>query len=42
MQTTVVSWEGQGGMVLYFKVMAIMVPRIKLDHGARSGVVHAT
>jgi len=42
MQTTVVSWEGQGGMMLYFKVMAIMVPRIKLDHGSRSGVVHAT
>ena len=42
MQTTVVSWEGQGGMVLYFKVMAIMVPRIKLDYNNRSGVVHAT
>lgn len=42
MQTTVISWEGQGGMVLYFKVMAIMVPRIKLDHDGRSGVVHAS
>ena len=42
MQTTVVSWEGQGGMVLYFKVMTIMVPRIKLDYNNRSGVVHAT
>lgn len=40
MQPTVVQWEGQGGMVFYFKVMAIMVPRIKLDAGNRSGVVH--
>lgn len=40
MQPTVVAWETQGGMVLNFKVMAIMVPRIKLDHGDRSGVTH--
>ena len=40
MEPTVVSWEGQGGMVLHFKVMAIMVPRIKLDAGNRSGIVH--
>lgn len=40
MQPTVVAWETQGGMVLNFKVMAIMVPRIKLDHGNRSGVCH--
>lgn len=40
MQPTVVQWETQGGMVLNFKVMAIMVPRIKLDYGNRSGVVH--
>lgn len=40
MQPTVVQWETQGGMVLNFKVMAIMTPRIKLDYGDRSGVVH--
>lgn len=40
MQPTVVRWEEQGGMVINFKVMAIMVPRIKLDYGNRSGVVH--
>ncbi len=40
MQPTTVSWEEQGGLVLMFKVMAIMVPRIKLDSGARSGVIH--
>lgn len=40
MEPTVVAWEGQGGMVLNFKVMSIMVPRIKLDAGSRSGIVH--
>ena len=40
MQPTTVQWETQGGMVLFFKVMSIMVPRIKLDHNSRSGVVH--
>lgn len=39
-QPMVVQWEEQGGMVINFKVMAIMVPRIKLDHGGRCGVVH--
>ena len=42
MQPTTISWETEGGMTLFFKVMAIMVPRIKLDSGDRSGVVHAT
>lgn len=40
MQPTTVQWQSQGGMQLNFKVMAIMVPRIKLDSGNRSGVVH--
>lgn len=39
-QPTVVQWESEGGMMLNFKVMAIMVPRIKLDSGNRSGIVH--
>lgn len=39
-QPTTIQWETQGGMVMFFKVMAIMVPRIKLDHNNRSGVVH--
>ncbi len=42
MQPTTISWESEGGMTLFFKVMAIMVPRIKLDSGNRSGIVHAT
>jgi uncharacterized linocin/CFP29 family protein len=40
MQPTTIQWETQGGMVMFFKVMSIIVPRIKLDHNGRSGVVH--
>lgn len=39
-QPMVVQWETQGGMVLNFKVMAIMVPRIKIDAEGHCGVVH--
>ena len=39
MQPTTVQWEAQGGMMSMFKVMSIMVPRIKSDHDDRSGVV---
>ena len=42
MQPTTVQWETQGGMMMMFKVMSIMVPRIKLDHNNRSGIVHGT
>lgn len=40
MQPTTVQWDAEGGMLKKFKVMSIMVPRIKLDHNSRSGVVH--
>lgn len=40
LQPTIVQWDSEGGMKLNFKVLAIMVPRIKLDSGNRSGVVH--
>ena len=42
MQPTTVEWETQGGMMMMFKVMSIMVPRIKYDQGNRSGIVHAS
>ena len=42
MQPTTVEWESQGGMMMMFKVMSIMVPRVKLDHNGNSGIVHAT
>lgn len=40
MQPTTVEWESHGGMVTNFKVMAIMVPRLKYDYINQSGVVH--
>jgi hypothetical protein len=39
-QPTTVMWETHGGMLLNFKVLAIMVPRIKADGDGRSGIVH--
>ena len=39
-QPMTVMWETQGGMVVHFKVMAIMAPRIKADADGRSGIAH--
>ena len=39
-QPTTVMWESQGGFMVNFKVMAIIVPRIKSDFKSQSGVVH--
>lgn len=41
-QPTVVMWESHGGFMINFKVMAIMVPRVKADKATQSGVVHYT
>lgn len=41
-QPTLVQWEEMGGMKFNFKVMAIMVPRIKTDYEGRCGVVHGS
>jgi uncharacterized linocin/CFP29 family protein len=38
MQPTMVQWETQGGMQMHFKVMAIMVPRIRWTQTLQSGV----
>jgi uncharacterized linocin/CFP29 family protein len=40
MQPTTVQWESEGGMVVNFKVMAIMVPRVKNDYVHQSGIAH--
>jgi uncharacterized linocin/CFP29 family protein len=42
MQPTTVMWESHGGFVFNFKVMAIMVPRMKSDMGTQCGIVHYT
>lgn len=39
-QPTTVMWESHGGMVLNFKVLAIMVPRVKWDYNSQSGIAH--
>jgi uncharacterized linocin/CFP29 family protein len=40
MQPTTVEWETDGGMIVNFKVMAIMVPRVKFDYVTQSGIAH--
>ncbi|TFH50316.1 MAG: DUF2184 domain-containing protein [Lysobacterales bacterium] len=39
MQPTTVMWETHGGMMINFKVMAIMTPRLKADQEGRSGII---
>ncbi len=40
MEPTTLQWESHGGMITNFKVMAMMVPRIKDDKNDQSGIVH--
>lgn len=35
-----VQWDTEGGMVLNFKVMTILVPQVRNDYNLRSGIVH--
>lgn len=42
MPITTVQWESHGGMMLNFKVMAIMVPQVRCDHNSNTGLVHGT
>lgn len=39
-QPTVVQWESLGGFVQNFKVLAIMVPRVKSTYSLQSGIIH--
>lgn len=39
-QPTPVTWDTNGGFVMHYKVMAIVVPRVKADAEGKSGVVH--
>lgn len=39
-QPTLVQWDSHGGMVFNFKVLAIMVPRVRNDSENQSGIVH--
>ena len=37
---TTVEWESHGGFVVHFKVLAIMVPRLRNDYLEQSGIIH--
>jgi hypothetical protein len=40
MGLTTLQWEEQGGMLINFKVMAIMVPQLRADQNGNTGIVH--
>lgn len=40
LQPTVVEWETNGGMTFNFKVMAIMIPRVRATVTGQSGIAH--
>jgi len=42
MQPTTLQWETDGGMVVHFRVMSIMVPRIRKDQLNQCGIAHYT
>lgn len=37
-----IQWDLEGGMLMNFKVMTIMVPQIRADYNNRCGIVHGT
>lgn len=39
---TTVQWEEQGGMLLNFAVMAILVPQVRADQNGKSGIVYGS
>lgn len=39
---TTIQWEIKGGMVVFFKVFAAMVHRLKQDHAGNTGIVHGS
>lgn len=42
MDITTLQWETQGGMQLNFKVMCILIPQLRCDQNANTGIVHAS
>lgn len=41
-QPTMVQWDSHGGFVTNFKIIAIMLPRMRNDSEGQSGIVHYT
>ncbi len=42
MDITTVQWESQGGFLLNYKVMAILVPQLRSDQANRTGIVYGS
>ena len=42
MDITTVQWETNGGMLINFKVMAILVPQVRADINGKCGIVHGS
>ena len=40
MDVTTVQWETHGGMLLHFKVMAILIPQLRADQNGNTGIIH--
>jgi len=39
-QPTTVQWETHAGFVVHFKILTIMVPRLRNDQTNQSGIAH--
>ncbi len=42
MDITTLQWSTEGGLLLNFKVMAIVVPQVRADQNSRTGIIYAT
>jgi len=42
MDITTVQWQTHGGMLLHYKVMAILVPQFRADFNGKTGLVHGS
>jgi uncharacterized linocin/CFP29 family protein len=42
MDIVTVQWQTHGGLLLHFKVMAILVPQFRADHNGNTGIVHGS
>ena len=42
LDVTTLEWEEQGGMIMEYKVMAIMVPQPRADQNGRCGIIHGS
>lgn len=40
MDMTTLSWETEGGLMLHYKVLGILVPQIRADYEDQTGIVH--